>query len=81
MTRGQRAWILLVAPALWLAIPPSAARAQGAEPVQASAAELKRMGLRYVTGDLLRHNHVVRHHQERLTRLLLEEFVKRQTRK
>ena len=28
MTRGQRAWILVVAPALWLAIPPSAARAQ-----------------------------------------------------
>src|SRR5579863_969539 len=52
-------------------------RKQGAEPVQASAAELKRMGLRYITGDLLRHNHVVRHDQARLTQLLLEEFVKR----
>jgi uncharacterized cofD-like protein len=55
-------------------------RAQGAEPVQTSAAELKRMGLRYITGDLLRHNHVVRHDQQRLTRLLLEEFVKRRVR-
>ncbi|MGC1168889.1 MAG: 2-phospho-L-lactate transferase CofD family protein, partial [Candidatus Acidiferrales bacterium] len=55
-------------------------RKQGAEPVQSSAAELKRMGLRYITGDLLRHNHVVRHDQGRLTQLLLEEFVKRRVR-
>ena len=56
-------------------------RAQGAEPVQGSLTELRRMGLRYVTGDLLHHNRVVRHDQARLTRLLLEEFVKRQTKK
>ncbi len=56
-------------------------RAQGAEPVQQSLAELRHMGLRYITGDLLHHNKVVRHDQARLTRLLLEEFVKRQTRK
>jgi len=56
-------------------------RTQGAEPVQQSLGELRRMGLRYVTGDLLHHNKVVRHDQARLTRLLLEEFVKRQTRK
>jgi uncharacterized cofD-like protein len=55
-------------------------RAQGAEPVQPSAAELKRMGLRYITGDLLYHNKVVRHHQGRLTRLLLEEFIKHRVR-
>ncbi len=53
-------------------------RAQGAEPVQQSLGELRRMGLRYITGDLLHHNRVVRHDQARLTRLLLEEFVKRQ---
>jgi uncharacterized cofD-like protein len=52
-------------------------RARGAEPVQSSFAELKRMGLRYVTGDLMQHNQVVRHDQARLTRLLLEEFVTR----
>src|SRR5271167_1285399 len=56
-------------------------RAQGAEPVQQSLGELRRMGLRYITGDLLHHNKVVRHDQARLTRLLLEEFVKRQMRK
>jgi len=46
-------------------------RAEGAEPVQPSAAELKRMGIRYITADLLRHD------QAKLTRLLMEEFVKR----
>jgi uncharacterized cofD-like protein len=56
-------------------------RAQGAEPVQGSLGELRRMGLGYITGDLLHHNRVVRHDQARLTRLLLEEFVKRQMRK
>jgi hypothetical protein len=55
--------------------------AQGAEPVQQSLGELRRMGLRYVTGVLLHHKKVVRHDQARLTRLLLEEFVKRQMRK
>ncbi|MGA7623446.1 MAG: gluconeogenesis factor YvcK family protein [Candidatus Acidiferrales bacterium] len=55
-------------------------RAQGAEPVQRSAAQLKRMGLRYLTGDLLHHNEVVRHDQSRLTRLLLEGFIKHRAR-
>jgi hypothetical protein len=59
---------------------PQRYRAQGAEPVQQSLGELRRMGLRYITGDLLHHNKVVRHDQGRLTRLLLEEFVKRQMR-
>jgi uncharacterized cofD-like protein len=52
-------------------------RAQNAEQVDPSFAELKRMGLSYVTGDLLHHRGVVRHDQKRLTRLLLDEFVKR----
>jgi uncharacterized cofD-like protein len=52
-------------------------RTQNAEPVDPSFAELKRMGLAYVVGDLLHHRGVVRHDQKRLTRLLLDEFVKR----
>ena len=52
-------------------------RAEGAEPVQPSAAELKRMGIRYITGDLAHNQRVVRHDQHKLTRLLMEEFVKR----
>ena len=55
-------------------------RAQNAEPVDPSLDELKRMGLSYVTGDLLQHRGVVRHDQKRLTRLLLDEFVKRSPR-
>src|ERR1700735_1945452 len=55
-------------------------RAQNAEPVDSSLDELKRMGLSYVTGDLLQHRGVVRHDQKRLTRLLLDEFVKRSPR-
>jgi uncharacterized cofD-like protein len=50
-------------------------RAQGAEPVEASLAELRGMGIRYITGDFLHHNQVLRHDQARLTRLLLQEFV------
>jgi hypothetical protein len=52
-------------------------RAQAAEPVNPSFDELDRMRLSYVTGDLLHHRGVVRHDQKRLTRLLLDEFVKR----
>jgi uncharacterized cofD-like protein len=52
-------------------------RAQGAEPVDPSLPELERMGLRYVTGDLLHQDGVIRHDQTRLTRLLLDEFVQR----
>jgi uncharacterized cofD-like protein len=51
-------------------------RAQGAEPVEASLEELGRMGLKCVTGDLLQHDGVVRHNEARLTRLLLDSFVK-----
>jgi len=52
-------------------------RAQGAEPVRPSLSELRRMGIRYVTGDFLRFNKVLRHDQSKLTRLLLREFVNR----
>jgi uncharacterized cofD-like protein len=52
-------------------------RAQGAEPVDPSFAELARMGLRYVSGNLLQQDGVIRHNQTRLTRLLLDEFVNR----
>lgn len=51
-------------------------RAQGAEPVENSTDELRRMGLRCVEGDLLQHDGVVRHNQARLTKLLLDSFVK-----
>ena len=50
-------------------------RADGAEPVRADVGELQRMGLRCVFDDLLEEHGVVRHNRERLTRLLLEEFV------
>jgi uncharacterized cofD-like protein len=51
--------------------------AQGAEPVEPSLKELDRMGLSYVTADLLHQDGVIRHDQARLTNLLLNEFVKR----
>jgi uncharacterized cofD-like protein len=52
-------------------------RAQGAEPVNSSLDELRRMGVRFVVADLLQQGGVVRHDQSRLTRLLLEHFVRR----
>lgn len=52
-------------------------RAQGAEQVAPSYAELDRMGLKYVTGDLVQQDGVVRHDHERLSRLLLDQFVHR----
>jgi uncharacterized cofD-like protein len=55
--------------------------AQGAEPVDPSLDELERMGLRYVTGDLLQEDGVVRHDQSQLTRLLLDKFVNHHTRR
>jgi uncharacterized cofD-like protein len=54
--------------------------AQGAELIRADLAELQRMGLRCVYDDLLDEHGVVRHNRERLTRLLLEEFVFRRPR-
>jgi uncharacterized cofD-like protein len=52
-------------------------KAQGAEPVPPSLAELKEMGLSFVTGDVLHQDGVIRHDQARLAQLLLDEFIKR----
>lgn len=49
--------------------------AQGAEQVEPSYGELDDMGLKYIVGDLLREDGVVRHDQTRLSHLLLEQFV------
>ncbi|HXW63412.1 MAG TPA: YvcK family protein [Candidatus Acidoferrales bacterium] len=51
-------------------------RAQGAEPVDPSLDEMTRMGIRYVTGDFLRQDGVVRHDEARLSEVLLAEFAK-----
>ena len=51
-------------------------REQGAEPVDPSFEELDQLGLRYVKGDFLQQEGVVRHDQARLTRLLINKFVK-----
>jgi uncharacterized cofD-like protein len=51
-------------------------RQQGAEPVDPSFEELDQLGLRYVKGDFLQEEGVVRHDQARLTRLLINKFVK-----
>jgi uncharacterized cofD-like protein len=56
-------------------------RAQGAEPVEPSFNELARMGVRYVVGEFLEGEMVVRHDQARLTALLLERFVRRRNRR
>jgi len=49
--------------------------AQGAEIVPPSFTELKRMGLPYVTADLLQQSGKIRHDTNRLADLLLREFV------
>jgi uncharacterized cofD-like protein len=50
-------------------------RAQGAEIVKPSFAELKRIGLPYITADLLQQRGKIRHDTVRLANLLLREFV------
>lgn len=50
--------------------------AQGAEPVDPSYAELEKMGLRCVAGALAREDGKVRHHEERLAKLLIDTFVR-----
>ena len=49
--------------------------AQGAEIVKPSFAELKRIGLPYITADLLQQRGKIRHDTLRLANLLLREFV------
>jgi uncharacterized cofD-like protein len=50
-------------------------RAQGAEPVAANLAELRKLGYCVVLDDLLEEHGVIRHNPTRLARLLLEEFL------
>lgn len=52
-------------------------RAEGAEPVDPSPEALERMGIRYVTGDFLQQEGVVRHDAARLAKILLKEFARR----
>ena len=52
-------------------------RAEGAQPVRVSVAELQRLGVRCIFDNLVDEGDVVRHDSARLTRLLLEEFVVR----
>jgi len=51
-------------------------RAQGAEPVDPSLSELSRMRVKYVTGEFLRQDGVVRHDEARLCDILLSEFAR-----
>jgi len=51
-------------------------RKQGAEIVKPSLSELKRMGLPYITSDLLQQRGKIRHDTGRLANLLLREFVR-----
>ncbi|HEY6464348.1 MAG TPA: YvcK family protein [Candidatus Acidoferrales bacterium] len=50
-------------------------RAEGAEPVASSLAELERMGLKCIEADVLQQDRVVRHDQSALAELLLKRFV------
>jgi uncharacterized cofD-like protein len=50
-------------------------RTQGAFPVRTDAAELERMGVRCVVGDILEQHGKVRHDGRKLSRLLLREFI------
>jgi uncharacterized cofD-like protein len=55
-------------------------KAQGAELVQPSFVELKCMGVRYITADLLQQQGKIRHDTARLADLLLREFITTQSR-
>jgi uncharacterized cofD-like protein len=55
-------------------------KAQGAEIVKPSFAELKRIGLPYITADLLQQRGKIRHDTGRLAELLLREFVTQHSR-
>ena len=52
-------------------------RAEGCRARARRVEELHEMGLGCVYGDLLQEGSIVRHDQNRLTRLILDEFVKR----
>jgi 2-phospho-L-lactate transferase/gluconeogenesis factor (CofD/UPF0052 family) len=52
-------------------------RRQGAEPVRVDVQDLQRLGVRCLLDNLLEEHGVVRHNADRLSRLLIEEFVER----
>ncbi len=52
-------------------------RRKGAEPVPIAAKDLRKMGLGCVSANLLQHGDIVRHDQNRLTQVILDQFVKR----
>jgi len=51
-------------------------RAEGAEPVDPSLAELARMGLKCLQANILQQGKVVRHDQTALARLLVDRFIR-----
>jgi uncharacterized cofD-like protein len=51
-------------------------RAQGAEPVAVDLPALQKLGFRVILDNLLEEHGVIRHHTRRLSRLLLEEFLR-----
>ena len=52
--------------------------AEGAEPVAMDLNQMEKLGLQYVTGDLLEEHAVVRHDSAKLAKKLVEEFVMKQ---
>ena len=50
-------------------------RRQGAEPVNLSLSELKKMGLKCIIGNLLQRGSIIRHDQRRLAKLVLTHFA------
>src|SRR6266851_4628667 len=52
-------------------------RAEGAEPVAVDLPELQKLGFRVILDNLLEEHAVIRHNTRRLSRLLLEEFLRR----
>ena len=52
-------------------------RAEGAEPVSVDLPELQRLGFRVILDNLLEEHAVIRHNTRRLSRLLLEQFLRR----
>jgi hypothetical protein len=51
-------------------------RAEGAEPVVLDLPGLRNLGCRVILDDLLEEHGVLRHNTERLSQLLLEEFLR-----
>jgi len=52
-------------------------RAEGAEPVAVDLPELQKLGFRVILDNLLEEHAVIRHNTRRLSRLLLEQFLRR----